>query len=241
MIDVDGDYQIRVHVSLIAVDHEVGMLPEIPGAVAFASGSGGGVRVGRDHGARLETVTVFVLDGVLLVIENRVQAFVEMRDVVATVEVVIDENFPVAIDVVGAAVEVVEFADAQGGHAAYQAAEKFGERGGVVVEVDEDETLPGFDSNGDKAVLRAIEIFHAFEFGHTFQGTIEAVVPAVIGTMQERGLAAGFGYDGGGVVTADIVESAQSAVAAADYDDRLAGDPSAYELACRFHLFGAGD
>ena len=94
---------------------------------------------------------------------------------------------------------------------------------------------------GNKSVLRAIEILDAFELGHAFQRTIEAVVPAVIGTMQESSLAAGFGDDGGGVMAADIVESAQGTVAAADDDDRLTGDHGAHKLAGRFHLFSAAD
>src|SRR5580693_7592864 len=165
----------------------------------------------------------------------------QMRDMIAAIEVVIDENFPVAIDVVGAAVEVMQFADAQRRHAADEAAEEFGERGGAVVEVDEDETLPGFDSNRNKSVLRAIEILDTFEFGHAFERPIQAVVPAVIRTMQESSLAAGFGHDGGSVMAADIVEGAQSTVVAADDDDRLARDHGAQELARRFHLFSAAD
>ena len=161
------------------------MLPEIPGAITLARSSGGGVFVRGNHGAGLQAVPVFVLDGVLLVIEDGTQAFVQMRDVVAAVEVVIDEHFPVAVDVVGAAVEVMEFADAERGHAFDQPAEKFGERDRLVVEVDEDEALPGFDPNGDQAILCAVEILHAFELGHAFQGTVEAVVPSVIGTMQQ--------------------------------------------------------
>jgi hypothetical protein len=76
VINVDGDHEICIHVSRVAVDHEVGMLPEIPGAVALARGSGRGIRVGGNHRAGLQAVTVFVLDGVLLVIEDGVQAFV---------------------------------------------------------------------------------------------------------------------------------------------------------------------
>ena len=36
VIHIDGNHKIRVHVSRVAVDHEIGMLPEIPGTVAFA-------------------------------------------------------------------------------------------------------------------------------------------------------------------------------------------------------------
>ena len=102
------------------------MLPEIPGAVAFADSSGGGILVGGNHRAGLQAITVFVLDGVLLVIEDRVQSFMQMRNVIAAVEIVIDEDFPVAMNVVGPAVEVVEFADAERRDALDQAAEKFG-------------------------------------------------------------------------------------------------------------------
>ena len=110
----------------------------------------------------------------------------------------------------------------------------------MVVEIDEDEALPGFDSNGNKSVLRAIEILDAFELGHAFEGTIEAIVPAVIGTMQKRSLAAGFGHDGGGVMAADIVESAQSTVAAADDDDRLTGNDGSSRTGRAFSLVRCG-
>jgi hypothetical protein len=59
--------------------------------------------------------------------------------------------------------------------------------------------------------------------------------------MQERSLAAGLGYDGSGMVAANIVESAQSAVVASDDNNWFAGDDGANELAWRFQLFGAGD
>src|SRR5580700_5134457 len=164
-----------------------------------------------------------------------------MGNVITTVEVVIDEDLPVAMNIVGSAIEVVQFADAERCKSLDKTAEKIGERHGVVVEVHEDEALPGFDSNGYQAILCAVEILHTFKLGHAFQGTVEAVVPAVIGTMQERSLAAGFGHDRSGVVAANIVESAQSAVVSANHDNRLTGDGGGDELTGRFHLLGARD
>ncbi len=113
VVDVDRNHQIRVHVSRVAVDHQIGILPEIPGAVTFARGSGGGILAGSDHRTRLQAVTVFVLDGVLLVIEDGIQSFVQMRHVISAVEIVVDKNLPVAMNVVDAAIEVVKFADAE--------------------------------------------------------------------------------------------------------------------------------
>ena len=83
--------------------------------------------LGSDHGAGLQTVTIFVLDGVLLVVENGIQTLVQMRDMIATVEIIIDKNFPVAMDVEGPAVEVVKFADAKRRNALDQTSEEFGE------------------------------------------------------------------------------------------------------------------
>src|SRR5271165_4709812 len=111
----------------------------------------------------------------------------------------------------------------------------------MVIEVHEDKALPGFNANRDKTVLRTIKILYAFDLRHTFQRAIEAVVPSMIRTMQKRSLAARLGYDGGGVVAANIVKGAQNAVVAADDDDRLSGYGSANELSRRFHLIGARD
>src|SRR6266478_5940552 len=135
-----------------------------------------------------------------------------MRNVVTAVEVVVDKHFPVAMDVVSAPVKVAQFADAEGRDALDETAKKFGERRRLVVQVDEDEALPGFDPDRDEAVLRKIKILDAFELRHPLQGAIEAVVPAVVRTMQQRSLAAGLSYDGSGMVAADIVEAAQNAV-----------------------------
>src|SRR5580658_1428769 len=109
------------------------MLPEIPSTIALAGGAGGSIFCGSHHGTGLQAVTIFVLDGVLLVVEHGIQAFVQMRDVVAAVEVVIDKHFPVAMNVEGSAVEVVQLADAEGRNALDETAEKFGERGCAVL------------------------------------------------------------------------------------------------------------
>ena len=108
----------------------------------------------------------------------------------------------------------------------------------MIIQVDEYEAFPGFDSNGDEAILRTIEILHAFEFGHTFERTIEAIIPAVIGTMQNRGLTARLGYHRSGVMAANVEEGAQDTVVTADYNDGLTCNHSGDELARAFHLIG---
>src|SRR6185437_2237990 len=36
VVDIDWNHEIGIHVAGVAVNHEVGILPEVPGAVAFA-------------------------------------------------------------------------------------------------------------------------------------------------------------------------------------------------------------
>ena len=110
-----------------------------------------------------------------------------------------------------------------------------------VVKVDENKTFPRFHANWNQAVLCAIEILHAFELRHSFQRSIEAIVPAVIRTMQNRSLAARLSYDGSSVVPADVVKGPQGAVVAADDHDRLSGDSGTHELSRRFYLISARD
>src|SRR6202162_3096098 len=189
------------------------MLPEIPSPGALAGASSVSIFVGGDHRARLQAITVFVLDGVLLVIENRIQTFVQVRDMVSAIEKVVDEDLPVATDVVCAAVKVMQFSNAQRGNAMREASEKLRERRSVVVEVDEDEALPGFHSNRNQTVLRAAEILDTLELGRPLERTVEAIVPSVVGTMQKSGMSAALRCDGGSVMATNIVKAPANAIA----------------------------
>src|SRR5271156_5687596 len=145
------------------------------------------------------------------------------------------------MNVVGSAIEVMQFADAERGDALDQASEKLGQRNCLIVEVDEDEAFPCFHSNRNQAVLRAVEIFDAFELRHAFERSIKAVVPSVVGAMQERGVTTGLSYDRGGVMAANIVEGAQISVVTPNHDDRLPGRGCGNELSRILHLIGARD
>src|SRR5258708_30738733 len=114
----------------------------------------------------------------------------KVRDVIPAVEIIVDEDLPVAIDVVGAAIEVMQIADAEESDALGESAEKLGQGRGVIVEIDEDKTLPGFNANGNQAILGAVKILDAFKLGHALEGTIETIIPAAIRTMQQSRLPA---------------------------------------------------
>src|SRR5437870_13885946 len=50
MVDVDWEYQDRVHVAFVAIDHQIWILPEVPGSIALAGRAGRGISIGRNHG-----------------------------------------------------------------------------------------------------------------------------------------------------------------------------------------------
>src|SRR5882762_3468533 len=72
MIHINRDHQIRVEISLVAIEHEIGMQPEIPGPVTPPRRARGCMLVRSlvrsNHRTRLQTIPVFILDRVLLVI-----------------------------------------------------------------------------------------------------------------------------------------------------------------------------
>jgi len=130
-----------------------------------------------------------------------------MRDVVSAVEIVIDKDFPVAVDVIILV-------------AKYAACSIRGERRALLPPRNRQRSgswsrftkriVPGVYFHGNEAVVFAFEVLHAIELGHTLEGAVEAVVPAVIGTVEDRGMATGLGHDRGGVVAAHVIERAST-------------------------------
>src|ERR1700722_10059360 len=114
-------------------------------------------------------------------------------------------------------------ADIEGRNALHQSAEEFLQRRSLRIEIHEHETLPGFNAYGDQTTPSAIEGFHALEFRHAFESSVESVFPAVVRTLQHRGLTASLRDHCGGMVTADVKESPQYAVTSAHNNDRLSG------------------
>ena len=104
------------------IDHQIGILPEVPGPITLPRCGSCSVFGSRHHRAGLQAIAVFVLNGVLLVIQDAVQAFMQMRNVVAPIQVIVDENFPVAMNVIHSAIEVMQLAQSQRRHAFHQSA-----------------------------------------------------------------------------------------------------------------------
>src|SRR5579862_2153084 len=152
-----------------------------------------------------------------------------MRHVISAVEIIVDVDLPVAVDVVSPAIKIMKLADAERSDALHQSAKKFLQRRSLRIEIYEHKTFPGFDADGKQTVLSAIKVFDSVEFGHAFERAIQAILPAVIRTLQHGCLTAKLGDHGGGVMPADVVKTAQRAVASAHDYYWLSGEPHGHE------------
>src|SRR5271166_6149326 len=109
---------------------------------------------------------------------------------IAAVEIVIDIDLPVTLQGISLAREEMDVSQSERRDACGKIAEECLERGSVLVQRDEDEVFPDGDAERNEAVLGAVEVADAGELGHAYEGAIEAIGPAVIGTAQMPGGAA---------------------------------------------------
>src|ERR1700732_3500061 len=104
-----------------------------------------------------------------------------VRNVVAAIQIIIDVHFPVALQSVDAAIEVVQFfCQLQWRDDGWNASKKIGQRTSVRIEIHKYKILPGVHLYGHQAVSRTVEIADAVELNHPFQRTVDPISPPVI-------------------------------------------------------------
>ena len=164
-----------------------------------------------------------------------------MGNVVAAVEIVVDEHFPVAVQHVSAPIHPVQIAEAKCPNLIDQArAEKCRERGARSIDSDEHPLLPDVGVERHEPVGRPIEVAHAGKIGRAFQRAIERVGPPMIGAAERVSRTLRLGHDRGRVVAADVEKSTKHAIASSNDDDRLAARQLAGEVvACVSQLIDA--
>ncbi len=172
----------------------------------------------------MQAISIFVFNRVLLVVKYRTQAFMKMRHVITAVEIVVDENFPIAMDVVASTVEEMQVADAQGSHTRNESAEEIIQGNCIGIKIDKDKALPSFDLNRNQAIVGPLELGDAFELRHSFQRAIKPIFPSVIRTLKNRSMSARLRYHRRGVMATDIVKRAQMSIVSSNNDDRLSGN-----------------
>ena len=161
----------------------------------------------------------------------------QVGHVVAAVEVVVDEHFPVAVEDVVTPVEPVQAAEVEAAYLRHQVgAEVLLDRRAFGCDAHEHPVLPGARRHRDEAVRRRIEVAHVLEGRRCLERALERVGPAVIRAGEPLHAARGLGHDRRGVVPADVEESAQHAVAATHDQQRLAGQFKRDVLARLPHL-----
>src|ERR1041384_641298 len=179
------------------------------------------------HRTRLQTEVLAVFDRVVSVIEDTVETFVQMRHVITAVQVVVDENFPVAAERVCPALEPMKAGNTQRLELIDEIAEKFFERRDIArrwFDPGERPLLPNRDLNWEQTICGAIEVADIVEIRRAFQLAFERIRPAVIWTAHLRSIAGGLSHDGGRMMTTSIEEPSNLIVAAAHDHDRLAGN-----------------
>ena len=190
----------------------------------------------------MEARPLKILDGVLGVFDHTAESFVRMRHVVASIEVVVHVNLPVAIQRVDAAIEILErFGELQRRNEFGDFAQKFPQGSGSPVEIYENEIFPGVHAHRDQAIVGAFEIANSLELDHAFQTAVVAVRPAMIRAPEILRATRRFRHDGGGMMAAHVVKRAQFAIVAANDDQRFLVDVDGEKLPWLPHLVQVAD
>ena len=145
------------------------------------------------------------------------------RDVIAAIEVVVDEHLPVAIDRIVASLHPVQIAQAQRVKLLRQVGSE------VIIQR---RTVSGGSGEhpllGDRAVDRheavrgALEITHIGKIRCSLERAVEGVRPAVVRTPELPRGAGAIRYDRRRMMTADVEEAAEGVVLGSSDEDRLA-------------------
>ena len=232
--------EIRVHNSFIRINHKIRINPEIErAALSRSCDILFGFCAGAER-ARLQARALEILDGITGVFNDAAESFVRVRNVIAAVEIIVHVHFPIALQRVDAATEILEFLGQLERRDQFRNfAEKILQRAGFAVEIDEDKIFPYIHFDGNEAVFRAVKIADSFKFDHTFERAIVAISPAVIRAAEILGATFRFGDHGGGVMPADIIKSAENSVVAAGNDNGFTGEVCGEEITFVLDLIGA--
>src|SRR5258708_7468380 len=162
------------------------------------------------------------LCAILRVVNIADQARMSDGNVIA-LEIVIDVNFPIAVDDVVAALGELQALELKTTRLLRNFTEISRERHRVWIEINKDKLPPGFQPKRKHAHGAAVQEFDAFHIGSADQAAIERVGPTVVGAT-ENIFAAAAKRDGARAMTANIAEGAKSSLLVANDHDRFPDD-----------------
>src|SRR4030095_2698753 len=108
LVHATRNHQVRVHRAVVPIDHKVRIDPVIQCTIPFSHSAGLRFGTFAYKWTPLQTMMLSILDLVVAVIEHAVQTLVQIGHVITAVEIVVDEDLPVAIEVIVPALEPME-------------------------------------------------------------------------------------------------------------------------------------
>ena len=225
-------HEVRIHSAVIPVDHDVGVNPVIERSLALTYGARQPFGAFSNHRAPLQAEVLAVFDHVPAVVEHAVESFVQMRHVIAAVEIVIHKDFPVAVKDVMAAFHPVKVAqikrtnliDQLGAKKVFKGVFSMKRFGARAFQSDEHPLLPHRSLHRHETISRSIKVADTSEIRSAFQLAFQRISPTMIGTTELVCVSFGFSHDGGRMMATDVKKAAQSIVVSPNGDNRFAGD-----------------
>src|SRR5208337_1011329 len=153
--------------------------------------------------------------------------------------VVLDDQLPVAGDVVNDPLAQAELLHAPGVELVGQDAELFGQRPGRFAKVQEDMAVPKPDGDGRERVVFDAKVWHIMHLGRGHELAAEVVGPGVVGAADQpvkgakRGLA-----EPGAAMAANVVKRVDCSVVGTGDDQALTGDVAEHVVASCGNLIG---
>ncbi len=98
LVDTARNDEVGIHHSVIVIDHEIWIEPVVKRPVAFSDCAGLCFGAFAHNRTPLQAEALAVFDHVVAVIEHAVETLVQMRHMVTTIKIIIDENLPVAVE-----------------------------------------------------------------------------------------------------------------------------------------------
>src|SRR5687768_6625152 len=145
-------YQISIHSALVPVDHEVRIDPVVKRTLALAHGACLFFRPFAHHRTPLQAEALAVFNHVVAVVEHAVESFMKMWYVVAAVQVVINEDFPVTVEGVVAALDPMETFKAERSRLVNQIGSEKTVQCVVAVQANEHPLLPDIQYDGNQTI-----------------------------------------------------------------------------------------
>ncbi len=161
---------------------------------------------------------------------------------VVDVDVVLDEELPVALGVVVDARHLHERSRAERLESLGEPAHRLGEARRVRGRVDEDHAVPlrgGGGHEGPTGLVDPVELLLLLRYAH--QRAVKGEAPLVVRAGEVAPEAAGALHQRQAAVTAQVVEGMERSVGAADDEHRDAGDRRRHVVAGTAELVGGGD